>query len=85
MVVVFIIAATSSWDLIGTVNAAPKQLASPVTVAHGEHRSALAGKRVDTTDAQGVVFASLGVLGQFHLCFGSEGIVIHRCCSPRTT
>ena len=31
----------------------------------------------------GVAFAALGVLGQFQLCFGREGIVTHRCCSPR--
>lgn len=81
-----IIAAMSSGhgaDLLGTVNAASMRLASPVAIAHGEQRSAWAGKRVDATDAQGVAFAALGVLGQFQLCLGSEGIKIHWCCSPR--
>src|SRR5215218_7163374 len=68
--------------LFGTVYAAPMRPTLPVTAAHGKQRSPQAGKRVDATDAQGVAFAALGVLGQFQLCFGRERIVIYRRCSP---
>ena len=74
----FITAAMSSGhgvDLFDTVNAAPMQLASPATVAHGEQRSPQAGKRVDATDDEGVVLTAQGVLSQFQSYVGREDIV----------
>src|SRR5215210_6840645 len=65
------------------VTLSPRLPASPVTLERGKQRPPEARERVDAPDAQGVAFAALGVLGQFRLRFGGEGIVIHRCCSTR--
>ena len=53
-----------------------------VVVASRKQRSPQAGERIDATDAEGFASATLGVVGQSQLCFGREGIVIHRRCSP---
>src|SRR5215212_2350886 len=52
-------------------------------IARGEQRSPQAGERVDTTEAQGVALAALGVLGQVQFRFRREGLVIYRRCPPR--
>src|SRR5829696_10193217 len=56
---------------------------SPVTVARGEQRSPQAGERIDTTDAQRVALAALGVFGQVPLRSRREGRVIYRRRPPR--